>query len=73
MKKRLGFILQAAGGLLLFFLACASDMGAVSVGGLAAGLPGAALLFFAGRRLARQRKPAVRRRMTVVIPLGVHN
>ena len=38
MQKRLGKLMQAAGALVLFLLACASDMGAVSVAGLAAGL-----------------------------------
>ena len=55
MRKKIGNLMQAAGGLLLFSLACASDMGAVSVAGLAWGLLCAALLFAAGRMLAQQR------------------
>ncbi len=64
MQKRLGKLMQAAGALVLFLLACASDMGAVSVAGLAAGL------FLAGQGLARRR--AGRRRVRCaheVIPL----
>ncbi|MFQ7242525.1 hypothetical protein [Agathobaculum sp.] len=55
MQKRLGKLMQAAGALVLFLLACASDMGAVSVAGLAAGLACAAGLFLAGLGLARRR------------------
>ena len=68
MRKKFGKLMQAAGALLLFILACASDMGAVSVMGLAC----AALLFLTGRRLTRRRKPAARRRTRCaheVIPL----
>ena len=45
MRKKFGKLMQAAGALLLFILACASDMGAVSVMGLAGGaaLRGAAV------------------------------
>lgn len=71
MQKRLGKLMQAAGALVLFLLACASDMGAVSVAGLAAGLAGAAVLFLAGQGLARRR--AGRRRVRCaheVIPLS---
>ena len=71
MQKRLGKLMQAAGALVLFLLACASDMGAVSVAGLAAGLAGAAGLFLAGQGLARRR--AGRRRVRCaheVIPLS---
>ena len=72
MRKKFGKLMQAAGALLLFILACASDMGAESVMGLAGGLPCAALLFLTGRRLTRRRKPAARRRTRCaheVIPL----
>ena len=69
MRKKIGNLMQAAGGLLLFSLACASDMGAVSVAGLAWGLLCAALLFAAGRMLAQQRCPAYRR-MAAAAPLN---
>ena len=62
MRKKFGKLMQAAGALLLFILACASDMGAVSVMGLAGGLHCAALLFLTGRRITRWRKPDTRRR-----------
>ena len=55
MQKRLGKLMQAAGALVLFLLACASDMSAVSVAGLAAGLACAAGLFLVGLGLARRR------------------
>lgn len=55
MQKRLGKLMQAAGALVLFLLACASDMSAVSVAGLAAGLACAAGLFLAGQGLVRRR------------------
>ncbi|MDO4270662.1 MAG: hypothetical protein Q4C72_07015 [Eubacteriales bacterium] len=67
MRKRIGLGLQAAGGLLLFLAAGASDAGTVAAGGLALGVLYAGLLFAAGKRLAR-RKPTPRRRATVVLP-----
>ena len=72
MRKKFGKLRQAAGAVLLLSLACASDMGGVSVMGRAGGLPCAARLFLTGRRLTRRRKPAARRRTRCaheVIPL----
>ena len=68
MQKKIGNAMQAAGGLLLFLLVCASDGGAVSVSGLAAGLCGAGLMSLSGWALGRRRR-APRRRMTAVIPI----
>ena len=69
MRKKIGNLMQAAGGLLLFALACASDMGTVPVAALPSGLACAALVFFAGRLLSRRRKKAVRCHLAVVVPL----
>lgn len=70
MRKKIGNLMQAAGGLLLFSLACASDMGAVSVAGLAWGLLCAALPFAAGRMLAQQRRCPAYRRMAAAAPVN---
>lgn len=69
MRKKIGNLMQAAGGLLLFALACASDMGTVPVAALPSGLACAALVFFAGRLLSRRRRAAAHRSSAAVIPV----
>lgn len=69
MRKKIGNRMQAAGGLLLFALACASDMGTIPAAVLPSGLACAALVFFAGRLLSRGRRGNARRRLTAAVSL----
>ncbi len=57
MRKNFGLAMQAAGGLLAFLAAGASDMGTISADGLLYGAAWAVLLFAAGGAL-RRGKPA---------------
>lgn len=64
MRYPVGRSMQAAGSVLLFLLAGASDAGGLPVSGILYGFTVSALLFLAGRRLTRPR-----RRVAAVVPL----
>lgn len=53
MKRKCGHMMQAAGAIVLFAAAGASDSGVISVGGLVYALGCAALVFAAGFCIAR--------------------